>query len=263
MTSLQDSPAESPSPSGTNTPQRPAGTHDNVYDRSQSIASDLRKQPSKSIPSKAGATLKYDSDSDIDPDELLPVYLKIRAQLFHLQLPKQAVNQPTGHRKRDRQAVPRDVTDKPSTDLKAAKLQRKLDRIAGDVLFDKYVADQQWEGQRVQLERDAAAQRNAASGQAPERVPHPAEVLEDSDSGEVSKEASRMAVEVLEDGNSDDDAAVAELFASLPVTEVDPVTGKSSVVVNSSDGTKVTVRDFGKITGISPRRVLEEACKAR
>ena len=121
----------------------------------------------------------------------------------------------------------------------------------------------QWEKQRIQLEQDAAAQRNAASGGAPERIPHPAEVPEDSENDEVSREAAHIAAEVLEDDDSDDDAAVAELFASLPVTEVDPITGKSNVVVNSSDGTKVTIRDFGKTIGMSPRRVLEEACKAR
>ncbi len=208
-------------------------------------------------------TLKYESDSDIDPDELLPVYLKTRTQLFHLQPPKQAAIQLTGQRKRDRQANRKENTEKLPSDPEIAKLQRKLERITSDILFDKYIADQQWENQRIKLERDAAVQRNAATGKAPERTPHPAEVLEDSDNDEVSREASRIAVELLEDDGSDDDAAVAELFASLPVTEVDPITGKSNVVVNCSDGTKVTIRDFGKTTGMSPRRVLEEACKAR
>jgi ATP-dependent RNA helicase DHX29 len=261
--SLPDSPIESPSPSGTNTPRRYAGNLDIDNDRNLLAASDPRKLSSKSTPIKAVATLKYESDSDIDPDELLPVYLKTKAQLFHLQPPKQAAAQLARQRKRDRPAAPKENTEKPSTDPEVAKLQRKLERIAGDVLFDKYIADQQWEKQRIQLERDAAAQRNATFGGAPERIPHPAEVLDDSDNDEVSREAARIGAEVLENDDSDDDAAVAELFASLPVTEVDPITGKSNVVVNSSDGTKVTIRDFGKTTGMSPRRVLEEACKAR
>jgi ATP-dependent RNA helicase DHX29 len=215
------------------------------------------------MPVKAVTTLKYESDSDIDPDELLPVYLKTRAQLFHLQPPKQATTQLTGQRKRDRQAASKENAEKLSTDPEIAKLQRKLERIAGDILFDKYIADQQWEKQRIQLERNAAAQRHATSGGVPERIPLPAEVLDDSENDEVSREAARITAEVLEDVGSDDDAAVAELFASLPVTEVDPITGKSNVVVNSDDGTKITIRDFGKTTGVSPRRVLEEACKAR
>jgi ATP-dependent RNA helicase DHX29 len=72
-----------------------------------------------------------------------------------------------------------------------------------------------------------------------------------------------MGMELLEDNESDDDAALADLFASLPVNEVDPVTGKSCTVVNGKDGVKIVISDFGKWPGISPTRVLEEACKAR
>ena len=130
------------------------------------------------------------------------------------------------------------------------------------MLFDQYIADQTWEKQRIQLEKEAAAERNIASGEPAERIPHPAEDPEDSDD-EVSREAARIGAEILNADASDDDGAIADLFACLPVTEVDPLTGKSSIVVNSNDGKKVTIRDFGKSTGVSPRRVLEEACKAR
>lgn len=242
---------------------RHAGYHDTNSDRNVTSVSDRGKLLSKSTPMKATVSLRYDSDSDIDPDELLPVYLKTKAQLFHLQPPKQATLHSSGHRKRDRPVAPKEKTEKLPTDPEVAKLQRKVEKIEGDVLFDKYVADQQWENQRIQLERDAAAQRNAAAGATPERIPHPAEVLEESENDEATKEAARIAAEILENNDSDDDAAVAELFASLPVTEVDPVTGKSNVVVNNTDGTKVTVRDFGKSVGVSPRRILEEACRAR
>jgi ATP-dependent RNA helicase DHX29 len=70
-------------------------------------------------------------------------------------------------------------------------------------------------------------------------------------------------VALLEENGSDDDAALADLFASLPVNEVDPLTGKSSTVINGSNGIKVTIQDFGKWTGVNPTRVLEEACRAR
>jgi ATP-dependent RNA helicase DHX29 len=210
---------------------------------------------------KTSKTLEY--DSDIDPDELLPVYLKTKEKLFHLQ-PSKVSPQIDNKRSRDRGATGKTTMQKPQVlvDPEVTKLQRKLQKIENDVLFDQYIADQQWEKQRIVLEREAAAERTAKSGGPPERIPHPAEVLEEPDD-EISREAARIAAEVLEEDQSDDDAAIAELFASLPVTEVDPVTGKSSVVVNSSDGKKITIRDFGKSTGITPRRVLEEACKAR
>jgi ATP-dependent RNA helicase DHX29 len=82
---------------------------------------------------------------------------------------------------------------------------------------------------------------------------------------DVNDEAARIAAEILaENGeDSDDDAALADLFASLPVNEVDPLTGKTNTVMNGSDGSKVIIRDFGKWTGVNPVRTLEEACRAR
>ena len=96
----QDSSNESPLPSGTNTPRRiepntrHAGNNDGNSDRNLTSVSNRGKLPSKSTPIKATSTLKYDSDSDIDPDELLPVYLKTKAQLFHLQPSKLAGTSP-------------------------------------------------------------------------------------------------------------------------------------------------------------------------
>lgn len=200
-----------------------------------------------------------DLDSDIDPDELLPVYLETKAKIFQLAPQKPMTAQRlrgkiSGSKsKGEPQGPPNDQIN---------RLQRKLQKIESDILFDQYIADQQWEKQRIQLERDAAAERSAASGHPPDRVPHPAEVQEESDD-EVSREAARIGVEILEGDDSDDDAAIADLFASLPVTEIDPVSGKSTQVINNSDGSKVTIRDFGKTIGMSPRRVLEEACRAR
>jgi ATP-dependent RNA helicase DHX29 len=202
-------------------------------------------------------------DSDIDPDELLPVYLETKAKMFHLQCLKMKPPSTGTKRIRGREVLKAaKVTEQLPMDPEITKLQRKLKKIEGDILFDQYIADQQWERQRIQLERDAAAERKATASVPSERLPHQAEILDNSDN-EVAREAARIAAEVLGEDSSDDDTAIADLFASLPVTEVDPVSGKSSVVVNSSNGTKVTIRDFGKSTGISPKRVLEEACRAR
>lgn len=197
-------------------------------------------------------------DSDIDPDDLLPVYLECKTKLFHLQLLQSRKNVP---RTNNRINVPK---SRASSDPESAKILRKIKKIEDDVLFDQYVANQQWEARRIQLERDAAAQRNAAElmqdnsdSQSQESL-----TLVDSDD-EVSREAAKIGTAMLEENDSDDDAALADLFSSLPVNEVDPVTGKTTTVVNGSDGVKVTIRDFGKWTGVNPTRVLEEACRAR
>jgi ATP-dependent RNA helicase DHX29 len=213
----------------------------------------------KNSSASAGASLArkivepIDYDSDIDADELLPVYLDTKAKLFRLQ-PAKLPNQ------RGRPAENSSKMKGGKSSPEVSKLQNKIKKIESDVLFDQYLADQEWQKLKIKLEKEAAAERQAA-GAPPERIPHPAEVVDDSDD-EVNREAARMAAEVLGE-DSDDDGALADLFASLPVTEVDPVTGKSSTVINGADGVKVTIRDFGKSTGISPRRVLEEACRSR
>jgi ATP-dependent RNA helicase DHX29 len=153
---------------------------------------------------------------------------------------------------------------KPPSDPEAAKVLRKIKKIEDDVLFDQYVANQQWETKRIQLEREAAAHRNTAEAiqDSSDSQSQDSLTLVDSED-EVSKEAAKIGAAMLEENDSDDESALANLFASLPVNEIDPVTGKTSTVVNGSNGVKVTIRDFGKWTGVNPTRVLEEACRAR
>jgi ATP-dependent RNA helicase DHX29 len=210
-------------------------------------------------PAKRARPVEY--DSDIDPDDLLPVYLECKTQLFQLQ---QTDFKKGASRLSGRNNPPASHKRTATPDPKLAKALRKISRIEDDVLFDKYIADQQWEARRIQLEKDAAARRNVAALSV-ENSPAPSplsETADDSDD-EVSKEAARIGAAMLEEDSSNDDAALADLFASLPVNEVDPVTGKSTTVVNSNNGVKVTIRDFGKWMGVSPTRVLEEACRAR
>lgn len=204
---------------------------------------------------KKPAAVEY--DSDIDPDDLLPVYLECKTRLFHLQAPQ--------FKKNALRAIPRLNPSKSTSPMtpESAKILRKIKKIEDDILFDKYVADQKWEIKRIQLEKEAAAQRNAESIQDNSDT-HSSDSLTliDSDD-EVSKEAAKIGAAMLEENESDDDGALADLFASLPVNETDPVTGKTSTVVNGSNGIKVTIRDFGKWTGVNPTRVLDEACRAR
>jgi ATP-dependent RNA helicase DHX29 len=139
-----------------------------------------------------------------------------------------------------------------------AKLHAKLNRIEKDVLFDKFVAEQQWKLKKATLEKELAATRKKEAEEA--RLKKEAG---NTPSGEVNEEAERITAEILAGVHEDDDDAITGLFASLPVTEVDAVTGKTNTVLNGSDGRKVTIRDFGKWTGVNPTRVLEEACRSR
>ena len=217
----------------------------------------LTRVNKKLSPAKKVAPLEY--DSDIDPDDLLPVYLESKSKLFQLQSSKAEIH--PKHRN-GRNNTPKAGIQQPTQDPESSKVLRRIKRIEDDVLFDKYLADQQWEVLRIQLEKGAAAQRHALGQAQGSNDSQGLETPVDSDD-EVSRQAAKMGADLLADTGSDDDAALADLFASLPVSEVDPLTGKSNTVVNGANGVKIIIRDFGKWTGVNPTRVLEEACRAR
>jgi ATP-dependent RNA helicase DHX29 len=239
-----ETPINSPLPSGTTTPRLESDTRHIALAAS---SSSIQLDKARSSPKKPTA-LEY--DSDIDPDDLLPVYLECKTKLFHLQASQSRRNVLRAYPRMD------PPKSKPHTDPESAKILRKIKKIEDDVLFDQYVANQQWETKRIQLEREAAAQRNSAEyvQEHSDSQSQDSLTLVDSDD-EVSRKAAKIGAAMLEENESDDEGAIADLFASLPVNEVDPV--------NGSNGVKVTIRDFGKWTGVNPTRVLEEACRAR
>ncbi|KAK1754041.1 ATP-dependent RNA helicase DHX29 [Echria macrotheca] len=234
----QDTPLDTPTASGATTPK--------FLEIDPLLGTKLKgsalnpRSPRAASPKKPAITY----DEDIEPDQLLPFYLETKAKLFEIQRP--------------RQDAPK--KGKPDRTPEEALLLAKIDRVEKDVLFDKYVAEQQWRAQRIVLEKQYAATKKQAAEQ---KVEEKVEEQATTNGDDINEEAERIAAEILAENEDDDDQALADLFSSLPVNEVDPVTGKSSTVMNGTDGSKVTIRDFGKWTGMSPTRVLEEACRAR
>jgi ATP-dependent RNA helicase DHX29 len=147
-------------------------------------------------------------------------------------------------------------------DLTVAKLEAKLRKIEDDVLFDKFIAEQQWKTQRIGVEKDIATAKKLAKIDTVEEPGSGDNTGKNGDDNDVNDEAQRIANEILSE-NKDDDDGIEGLFASLPQSETDPVTGKSQTVVTSTDGTKIIIRDYGKWTGVKPTRILEEACRSR
>ncbi|RDL38031.1 p-loop containing nucleoside triphosphate hydrolase [Venustampulla echinocandica] len=245
-------PLDTPLPSGATTPRFESDTRHFGHVNPNNVS-----QAEKKRSSAKKVTIDY--DSDIDPDDLQPVYLECKTKLFHLQQTPLKKQTPRSNGRNNPQDL--HLPTRPP-DPETSKILRKIKRIEDDVLFDQYVADQQWESKRIQLEKDAAARRSAEQAALDNTDSQELENLVDSDD-EVSKEAAKIGAALLEETGSDDDAALADLFASLPVDEIDPLTGKSTTVINGTDGIKVTIRNFGKWTGVNPTRVLEEACRAR
>lgn len=157
-------------------------------------------------------------------------------------------------------------------ELEAARLEAKIRKIESDVLFDKAAALKLWQEKRLQVERTLAESRKAAklakadsekkSSASRGSVNDTQQPSTISASMAATEDAERIAAELLAEADDDDDL-LGGMFSSLPTNEVDAVTGKTTTVLEASDGARIAIRDFGKLTGVTPNRILEEACRAR
>ncbi|GAB7360486.1 hypothetical protein MBLNU230_g8437t1 [Neophaeotheca triangularis] len=199
-----------------------------------------------------------DLESDLEPDELMSVYLQSKAKLYELD----PSAEPKGPTKKKQTKKPT-ASNKP-VGTGQRKLHQKLERIESDVLFDQREADARWSEQRVDLMRDTAERRRfqLQSEDKPQKQTQDATPIEGNGaSGHVSNEAERMGQELLQETeeNEDDDDMLGGMFNSLPGVNDGPSSNSTDTVASDS----VTVREFGRMTGMHPKRVLEEACRAR
>ena len=238
---LKDTPTDSPLPTRPPTPKAEESSSVDKKGRKQGLQKGVND---RHLSDKLTATF----DEDIEPDELIPGYIEARSILLEYE--------------RFKNIDINEASDKSTKELEIAKLEAKLRKIEADPLFDKFLAEEQWRAKRIILERQIAIEKKQSTGgQAKEPSTEiPREALEQD--GEVNEEAALIAAEVLGELDDEDDG-IEGLFASLPQTEADPETGQMRTVVNSPNGSKIVLEDFGKWSGVSPRRVLEEACRSR
>ncbi|KAI9704578.1 MAG: hypothetical protein M1820_005491 [Bogoriella megaspora] len=216
----------------------------------------------------SGSSLESETDSDLDPEQLMSTYLAVKARLYQRR-PNLFDKTSLGKTKKAMRSQDQGPEDKPLTPA-IKRLQQKLQRIESDVLFDQKQADELWTSKQVNLARENAARRrlrldektNSASTSRDSSMPRTASAITNNlHSGEVSpkREPKDNATEVLKEAELLGDDILGGMFDVLPEQGVLP-TSNGSPDPNTS---LVTIRDFGKVTGLSPKRILEEACRAR
>ncbi|KAF3010323.1 hypothetical protein E8E14_007003 [Neopestalotiopsis sp. 37M] len=257
---LGDTPQDSPLPSGATTPQL-------LEPQSNGKIS---KNGSKFRPSREPSPKKLvvTCDSDIEPDDLIPVFIETKAKLFHIQRPRQGDRKSTRISKKGSSGVQDHANSgdplSPEDELKEAKLLAKIDRIEQDPLFDKPLANHQWQSDRIVLEQEFAELKRQKAEQEGSATGYATPPVDEESEDDIAKEARKMAEEILQQESADEDASLSDLFASLPMEETDPTTGKTANVLKNADGSKVYIHDFGsKWAGVSPTRALEETCRSR
>lgn len=186
-----------------------------------------------------------DLDSDIEPDQIVPTYLKIKGRLFELDA--EAVNvKPRKSAKKGRN--PMNATESPAV----RKLRSQLQQLESDALFDQDEADQRWPALRNEIAQAKGAEKMTKSEKS---APTPEQQTRQPPAEKEESSPKPQAVDALSD--DEDSGMLGEMFTAVsdqPAAE--PASGDQA-----SDN--ITLRDFGKQTGTAPRRVLEEAVRAR
>lgn len=190
-----------------------------------------------------------DSDSDMDdPETLTTKYLDFKRRLYDLRPDLAATLRGTAAKSLKRANSKAYSKD---SDTRIAKLQRKLAEIESDILFDHDEAESQWVETQKRLVKETSERKRLQLGDSIPQIPNPSMAplgaSLTADSGDCGAYADDVGVDML-----------ADLFAGTDVGTYD-----SSLQDAGPDDKMITIREFGRFSGLKPRRVLEEACKAR
>ncbi|KAL8690220.1 MAG: hypothetical protein Q9218_004283 [Villophora microphyllina] len=194
------------------------------------------------------------SESDVDPETMIEKYIGLQTQLYNLQ-PNLNTTEPRKPLNTQSESNTNSAT---SNQSQVPRLLRRLERLEADVLFDKFNAEHEWIETRNQLAKAAAERRRLQ--------------LDESTRLETSSPRNNKQVipTTTQDGQSsepseDEDGveAFGDFFSGLPDGTSNGEPDKSAADSENTSYQPMTIRDFGKWTGVNPRRTLEEACKAR
>lgn len=130
----------------------------------------------------------------------------------------------------------------PVTDPKVARLQHKLKKIADDVLFEADQAEEEWQVKLEELRVETEVSERQKL-EAPET--------------DQDEDAQTETTPQAEDENDGALGLLGDMFA--PEESSANETPLLGIPIN----TITKQRDFGKSSGMNPRRILEEACRAR
>lgn len=192
-----------------------------------------------------------ESDSDEEPEQLVTNYLALLLRLHEIS-PELTENDAKRQRRgRSKHPMTGSITDS-SKVRRIERLRAKIHKIKSDLLFDEDKANSRWANIRIDLAQEAAERKRLGirnDGEQPKAT--------------LPVQSNNNLAVSHDDDDDDTDGMLSGFFSGLPDTTTDPATGLSITSTVNQDGSSVEIRDFGKWTGVSPRRVLEEACKAR
>lgn len=193
-----------------------------------------------------------DIDSDIELDDLLPTYLKVKGKLYEIDpclVEATTRKQPKGAK--GKKGRPTQVVQTPGV----RKLLSQLQQIASDALFDEREAEALWPAKRNQIAQDRAARRlEQGSEQVDQNLSKKSGALTE----QLQPKQKSPTTPSDHDATDDEVDFLGEMFTAVPNEPND-----RQPEADSTASENVTLRDFGKSSGLTPRRLLEEAVRSR
>jgi ATP-dependent RNA helicase DHX29 len=178
------------------------------------------------------------SDAD-DPGSLVPRYVSLKSRIYKIQ-PSLFNGSKV---KKSKETVSSGDSE---AEAAVASLRRKLGRLEKDILFDEHLAEEKWQEELANLRIETAEtwRQNLGSpiSNGPAQRPPP-----------IAKQDRPESEEENEDG----------LLGDMFSLEIENAGAEGPAQAPGETTTVTKLRDFGRTTGVNPRRVLEDACKAR
>lgn len=195
----------------------------------------------------------------------MSVYLRTKVKLYEL---NPTLDTPSAGKTKAPRRGQGNQPQPPQLSAGERKLQQKIKTIESDLLFDQQEASVQWQNKRVELDREAAERKRLQLSTESDEPQQKAEPIPSAKknvakaSDNVVDEAESIGAELLQESqDAEDGELLGGMFDALPTVE-QPGT-PSTAATNGAVSAEVRIQDFGKTTGMSPKRVLEEACRAR
>ena len=191
-----------------------------------------------------------ESDGTDDPERMVEHYLALQSKL-HIIRPD--LTEVGNGNKSQKNGKRRNISQKADrVDPRATRLLQKISKLEADILFDHEEAHSRWAETKHQLAKESADRKRLQ--------------LDDGigTQEERADDRIRSRSKGHEKGNMDGEdgtESLADLFVSQP--EETPTETLVALQETSGSSGTIVLRDYGKPTGIKPRKILEDACKAR
>lgn len=195
-------------------------------------------------------------DDDLEPHEILSRYLDLKTRL-HRRRPDLTLANLRAAKALRAKSKPAAATAN-GIDPMTRRLLNRLKKIESDILFDQEEAEEKWMALRVELVKEEAARKKLGLSDESTKA---LKIVDGARNPELELPGSIDGATPAD--GEDPSLDLGDLFVGLPEYKVDDVTGLSGMVTTAADGKLINIRDFGKWSGIGPRRVFEEACKSR